>query len=119
MPAVKASVFKSSAIKSSAAKPTTAGSQARKRPHTDNTGPEDGAAAALEQMTRPPFFADQALISLALEAGQIAVWSWDIRSKRVEWSSNIEEVCGVAPESASATETILENEIHPEDRPAV
>ena len=54
-----------------------------------------------------------------LEAGQIAIWSWDIRSKHVTWSSNIEEICGIAPESASAAEAILENDIHPEDRAAV
>ncbi|HLH95171.1 MAG TPA: GAF domain-containing protein [Xanthobacteraceae bacterium] len=68
---------------------------------------------------RAPFFADQTLIPLALEAGQIAVWSWDIRSKRAVWSSNIEAICGIAPESLSAAETVLENDVHPDDRPAV
>jgi two-component sensor histidine kinase len=73
----------------------------------------------LELTTRPPFFAEQDLISLALEAGQIAVWSWDIRSKRVVWSRNVEEICGITAPSPQAAETILENNIHPDDRPAV
>jgi PAS domain S-box-containing protein len=84
----------------------------RKPDHAD-----DGEAANVE--ARPPFFAEHDLIPQVLEAGQIAVWSWDIRSKRVVWSSNIEGVCGITAESLRAAETILEHDIHPEDRPAV
>jgi two-component sensor histidine kinase len=110
--AAKLSAVKSSAVKSSAVKPSAVKQHKRAQAHWD-----DGAA--LDLKVRPVFFADQTLIPFALEAGQIAVWSWDIPSKRVLWSSNIEEICGRAPGSPNTAEEILENDVHPEDRPAV
>src|SRR3974390_1427508 len=108
MSAARSSAAKSSAIKSFAAKPKQRG------PHNADD------RAALELKASQPFFADNALLPHLLEARQIAVWSWDIRSKRLVWSSNIEEICGsIAAGSANAAEAILENDIHPEDRPAV
>ncbi len=107
MSAAKPSAAKSSTVQSSDVNP---------QPPVQQHASE---GTAREHEVRAPFFADQTLIPLALEAGQIAVWSWDIRSKRAVWSSNIEAICGIAPESLSAAETVLENDVHPDDRPAV
>src|SRR5579883_3044834 len=105
MSAAKPSAAKSSTVQSSDVNP---------QPPVQQHASE---GTAREHEVRAPFFADQTLIPLALEAGQIAVWSWDIRSKRAVWSSNIEAICGIAPESLSAAETVLENDVHPDDRP--
>ncbi|HEY6254632.1 MAG TPA: HWE histidine kinase domain-containing protein [Xanthobacteraceae bacterium] len=77
------------------------------------SGPSLGLSSPL------PFFPDPALICVVLEAGQIAVWSWDIRSNQVTWSTNIENVFGITMGSLDRPKTPLEDDVHPEDRPAV
>jgi PAS domain S-box-containing protein len=89
------------------------------KPRPDDNGKEYAESSPLELSPQPPFFPDPALISIALEAGQIGVWSWDIKSRRASWSSNIEDICGLAKGTLDATKMVLDNEVHPEDRPAV
>jgi PAS domain S-box-containing protein len=66
-----------------------------------------------------PFFADLDVICTAIEAAQIGVWSWDIAANRGTWSTNIEEICGLAKGSFDGTTAALTNDVHPEDRAAV
>jgi PAS domain S-box-containing protein len=73
---------------------------------------EPGAAAAA-------FFPDFATVRAALEAGQIGIWSWDIATNAVTWSSNIESICGFAPDTFDSTYGFFERDIHEEDRPKV
>jgi PAS domain S-box-containing protein len=84
---------------------------------------EDGTiisnASPLEMSPRLPFFPDPGLICIALEAGQIGIWSWDIRSNQTTWSSNIEDICALTPGSLDGGKMVLEDDVHPEDRPAV
>jgi len=68
---------------------------------------------------RAPFFADSELIPLLLEAGKIGVWSWDVGSTQVAWSTNVEEILGLPEGSFPGTTDIFESDVHPEDRPAV
>jgi two-component sensor histidine kinase len=75
--------------------------------------------SSLQPSPRPPFFPDPGLICIALEAGQIGVWSWDIPSNQATWSSNLEDICGLAPGRLDTTKMILENDVHPDDWPAV
>jgi PAS domain S-box-containing protein len=82
-------------------------------------GTDTGNASPLEMSPRLPFFPDPELICIALEAGQIGIWSWDIRSNQVTWSSNIEDICGLARGSLDGARMVLEDDVHPEDRPAV
>ncbi len=77
------------------------------------------STSALELSPRLPFFSDPDLICIALEAGQIGIWSWNIASNRLTWSTNIEDICGLAKGSFDGTKAVLENDIHPEDRPSV
>ncbi len=79
----------------------------------------DTAGSPPEASPRPSFFPDAELICSVLEAGRIGIWSWDIRSKRVTRSSNLEEICGLSPGSMEATKTGIEDAVHPEDRPAL
>jgi PAS domain S-box-containing protein len=84
---------------------------------------EDGTstsnASPPEVSPRLAFFPDPELICVALEAGQIGIWSWDIRSNQTTWSSNIEDICALTPGSLDGAKMVLEDDVHPEDRPAV
>jgi PAS domain S-box-containing protein len=81
----------------------------------------EGAAniSSLEPSPRLPFFPDPELICIALQAGQIGIWTWDIASNRATWSTNIEDIFGLAKGSLDGTTLGLENDVHPEDRAAV
>jgi PAS domain S-box-containing protein len=72
-----------------------------------------------EPSLQVPFFPDPELICIALEAGHIGIWEWDIRSNRGTWSANVEEICGLAKGSLDETKMVLETDVHPDDRPAV
>jgi PAS domain S-box-containing protein len=84
---------------------------ADKRTTTEaNRAPESNAAA---------FFPDFATVRAALEAGRIGVWSWDIATNAITWSSNIELICGLSPGLFDGTYSFFENDIHEDDRAKV
>jgi PAS domain S-box-containing protein len=58
---------------------------------------------------------DQDSISLALQAGEVGVWSWDITSDAVRWSHNLPQIHGIAPEEFDGTFSSFQKDIHPED----
>jgi PAS domain S-box-containing protein len=88
-------------------------------PRRRENGKEAAGRWPLKPRPQQPFFPDHELICIALEAGQIGIWSWDIISNRATWSRNIEDVCGLATGSLDGTKMVLENDVHPEDRPLV
>jgi PAS domain S-box-containing protein len=75
-------------------------------------------AAAIERPARP-FFPNLDFARIALETGRIGIWSWDIATNRVTWSSNLEELHGLSPGSFDGTFSFFETDIHPEDRSSV
>src|ERR1700754_5006491 len=62
----------------------------------------------------PADFPDLDSIRVALDAGQIGVWSWDIKSNAMRWSGNLDG--GMPPAGTLAD---FQNGIHPEDQPEV
>ena len=74
-------------------------------------------------MRRPdadaPFFPDTKLVEAALEAAQIGVWSWDIASDRVTWSSNMEGIRGLPQGAFDGTFAFVERDVHPQDQAQV
>jgi PAS domain S-box-containing protein len=78
---------------------------------------EGAGTSSLEVGPPLPFFVDLDLMSIAVEAGKIGIWSWDIAANRATWSTNIEEICGLAKGTCDGA--TLENDVHPEDRAAV
>jgi PAS domain S-box-containing protein len=66
-----------------------------------------------------PFFPDPELVAIALEAGKIGVWSWDIAVNRVTWSTNLEDVHDLPKDSFDGSFAVFENDIHPQDRAGV
>ena len=85
--------------------------------------PERKTATPREQRpaetTAAEFFPDRNTLGTALEAGRIGVWSWDVQSNVVTWSSNLESIHGLSSGSFDGTYAFFEHNIHEEDRAAV
>ena len=104
--------------------PTAGHDDRRNRAFKDDRAAGCRAAAARraeERATAPPtspwiFFPIARSLRVALEAGEIGVWSWDIVSNRVTWSSNLEAIHRLPAGSFDGTFAFFENDIHPEDR---
>src|SRR5690606_32270682 len=56
-------------------------------------------------------------LRFTLEAAQVGSWDWDIRSGRVHWSENLEQLHGMAPGSFGGTLQEVLDEVFPQDRP--
>jgi PAS domain-containing protein len=54
---------------------------------------------------------------VALDAGQIGVWSWDLRSNRLTWSTKLEDFHGRPEETHDGTLSIVPQDI-PSQTPA-
>ena len=65
------------------------------------------------------FFPHFATVRSALEAGRIGVWSWDLATNTVTWSSNMEAIHRLAPGTFDGTHAFFERDVHEEDRPRV
>jgi PAS domain S-box-containing protein len=81
--------------------------------------PEQPAGTPADPSAAERFFPHPDLICLALETGQIGVWSWDIAGNRIVWSSNVERIHGLPPGSFDGTMSEFEGRIHPDDRAVV
>ena len=58
-------------------------------------------------------------LRLALEAGEIGVWEWEISTGEVRWSENLEQIHGIPPGSFGRTFEAYRALIHPDDRERV
>jgi PAS domain S-box-containing protein len=77
----------------------------------ESASPDEAAVVRL--------FPDLESISVALEAGGVGVWSWDVRSDAVKWSANMERIHGFPTGSFGGTFSAFQKDIHPEDQPEV
>ena len=55
-------------------------------------------------------------LRLALEAGRMGVWDWNIRSGDLNWSDSLEPLHGLTPGTFGGTMEHFQQLIHPEDR---
>lgn len=58
----------------------------------------------------------QQRLLLALEAGKMGTWDWDMASGKVHWSANLEKLHGLPPGGFSGTVEAFLQDVHPEDR---
>jgi PAS domain S-box-containing protein len=58
-------------------------------------------------------------LQLALEAGRMGMWEWDLPSGRVSWSPTLERMHGLEPGSFGGTFEDFHGDIHPDDRERV
>src|SRR5262245_10919240 len=55
----------------------------------------------------------------ALDAGQVGVWSWDLRSHQITWSTKLEDFHGRSPESLDGELSIVPQDFPPQDAAGV
>jgi PAS domain S-box-containing protein len=58
-------------------------------------------------------------VRVALEAGHLGAWDWDIPAGNVSWSSTLEQIHGLEPGSFPGTFEAFKRYVHPEDRERV
>lgn len=58
-------------------------------------------------------------LQLALEAGRMGTWDWNLGTNEVIWSSNMEQIHGLEPGTFGGTFEEFEQSIHPDDRDRV
>ncbi len=56
---------------------------------------------------------------LALRAGGIGTWRWDIPTNFVDWDDSMERLYGFAPGAFDGTYDTYASRLHPQDRPAM
>ncbi len=94
------------------------------RPRRDADGNFDGyvgmaidrteARAAVQALAE-----SEARLRLAVEAGRMGVWEWDIAANRVQWSPELEALHGLAPGTFPGTFEAFQSDMHPDDREAI
>ncbi len=55
-------------------------------------------------------------LRLALEAGGMGTWEWDIATNRVAWSPTVKTLHGLAPDTFPSTFDDILADVHPDDR---
>jgi len=58
-------------------------------------------------------------LRMALSAGRMGVWEWNVRTDVVTWSDDLEAIHGMAPGTFPGTFEGFQSLVHPEDREAV
>jgi len=64
-------------------------------------------------------FPDLESARIALEAGHIGVWTWDIKSNLVRWSGEVERIHEMPESGFEGAFATFQKDIHPEDQPEV
>ena len=58
-------------------------------------------------------------LDIALRAGRMGAWEWDIATNKVTWSPALEELHGLSPGTFGGTFEDFQRDIHPDDRQRV
>ena len=59
--------------------------------------------------------ANESRLHLALGAGRMGAWDWDIRTNRVQWSPELEVIHGLEPGTFGGTLDAFRRDMHPAD----
>ena len=68
--------------------------------------------------TATEFFPNFATVRSVLEAAQIGIWSWEIATNKVTWSSNLEAIHHLPAGSFDGTYASFERDIRRDDLPS-
>src|SRR5262249_1462685 len=58
-------------------------------------------------------------LRVALEAGRLGAWEWDIATEKVTWSATLERIHGIPEGTFGGSFHAYQRDIHPEDRDRV
>jgi PAS domain S-box-containing protein len=98
---------------------TPPGQRGKAPPGQQSQAPPERREAAFGDAAEAAAFPDANSASIALDAGQIGVWSWDVKSNRVQWSANLERIHGLSAGGFEGSFASFQKGIHPEDQPEV
>jgi PAS domain S-box-containing protein len=89
-------------------------------PVRDPSGEVIGASTiardvTLQREAETALRASEERLRIALEAGRMGTWEWDVRSGRVVWSPGVERIHGREPGSFQGTFEDFRADMHPED----
>jgi PAS domain S-box-containing protein len=79
--------------------------------------PEGGVTSILglsSLATEQVIFSDT--FEIAMRAGQLGLWEWDVDTDRISWSESLAEVYGLEPGSLAGTVDEFRSRIHPDDQ---
>src|SRR4051812_7619188 len=79
------------------------------------TGREGEAASPSAALSFP----DIASMRMALEAGHIGVWEWNVKTNAVRWSRELEHIHALPEGGFDGAFATFQKDIHPEDQPEV
>lgn len=100
---------------------TTVWLETNKLPLSDAAGQRIGVIGTWEDVTESRK-SEQALrqseerLQLALSAGKLGIWEWDIPSSGVYWSEESYAVMGITPDQFNGTLDDFRHLVHPDDR---
>lgn len=98
-----------------------------RRPHTPSrqdwawiefAAPLAGIAIARQQ-AETALDESETLLRLALDATQVGIWEWNIKTNQVNWSLGCEQVFGLVPGTFAGTFPAFVSCLHPEDQESV
>lgn len=78
-----------------------------------------GAASSEQKRVEGAIRNSEARLKVAMRAGRMGAWEWDIKSNRVIWSRELEEIHQLKPGSFGGTFEAFKADIHPEDQKQV
>ncbi len=82
----------------------------------------DGAASGTHRsgtaVARPPSETDR-ILRLAIAAGRLGTWRWDLGSGHVQWDERLEEIFGFAPGEFDGSYEAYLARLHPDEREAI
>jgi PAS domain S-box-containing protein len=87
-------------------------------PALDEQPPEEVSRQRLEESTAALQRSEQRL-RLAMEAGNLGTWDWDVPAGVVRWSAELERMHGIAEGTFAGTFEAYLSDIHPDDRTRV
>ena len=85
----------------------------------ERTAKELVAQAESRVQTEALRLTDAGRLALALEAGRLGVWEWDMITNKVWWSDNLEEIHGLPKGSFHGTLEGFQQIVHSDDRERV
>lgn len=71
------------------------------------------------RLAREALAASEERLQLALNAGRMGVWDWNVQTGELQWSDSLEPLHGLAPGTFGGSFEHFQQLIHPDDREAV
>jgi two-component sensor histidine kinase len=89
---------------------------AENRSHTSEPAGASDSEETRAANDRARFFPDSKLVEAALEAATVGIWSWNLATNRVTWSSNVERSHRAPERPAEGTLAFIDSGVHPDDQ---